>query len=117
MSVGSSCLSSLEVDDFSDLISLVDGSLVGSELGFGGLQGLLIFGDIHLHPLQHLLLQGREAGDFSDDLSDSLGSLRKSALLGNGSLLPGLVSHVDDVTVVKSDEDAASVVGFSHVFY
>jgi len=114
---GSSCLSLLEVDDLGDLISLVDSSSVGSELGLGRLEGLLIFGDIHLHPLEHLLLKRREAGNFSDDLSDSLRSLGKSASSGDGSGLPGLVGHVDDVAVVKSDEDAASVVGFSHVFY
>jgi len=90
---------------------------VCSELGSGVLDSLLLLGgDAGSNELEHLLLGVGESGDLSDDVSDGLNSLGDSTLSGDGSRFPGLFGgSSDDVTVVQANEDAASVVGFTHV--
>ena len=117
--VGSGLLS-LGNDDVGQLLELVVGSQVGSNLVSAVTDGLLLLMGVassnHFH---HLLLEGGEAGDLTDDVSHNLHSLRDPALLGDGSGLVGsLGGSSDDVSVVGPDEKSTFVVGFTlHVFF
>ena len=112
-----SLLLSLILDHLKHGISSKGSSSVSSELLSGDLHSLLLLGgDSSSDELEHLLLKWGESSDLSDDLSNSLSSLGLLSLEGNWSLFPSLFSwSSNDVTLVESNENAGSVVGFTHV--
>ena len=114
---GHSFLNLHGLDGVDELLFLEKCSSVGSESMSGMLDGLLLLGlDTGSNHFHHSLLHWGEASDFSNDASDSEVSLGVLSLSGDWSELSVLGWSGDKLTVVKSDEDSASVVGFTHVF-
>ena len=91
-------------------------SSVGSELGSSQLAGLLLLGgDTRSDQLKHLLLKWGEASNFLNDSSHHLASVGDFALAEDWSFLPLLLLwSLDDVSVVKSNEQSSFSIRITH---